>query len=279
MKLAVAVAVAGSAGIVVYQGYRAWLHAHREFANVPAKFQPPAPIDGHQALRLTTKSGLGIAASFVPPKNGTAVILAHGTDSNRTQLWGDAQVLAGAGFGVLALDWPGHGESEGEIHLGTPEREAFTACVDFLSQRDDVKQLGAYGFSHGGGLLAAFVPDEPRVTLLLTVNGWTDALEQMRYEYRRWGPIRQLPAMRASAQHIEHGNLRGIDVAAKLRGRKTLFIASANDEVVPPAMSAELASAAGSEARFVEGAQHMTFREHLKDWNSVLIGFFSVPAP
>jgi len=275
MRRFVIVLLAAAVALIAVQATRAYLSGHRDFERVPMKFEAPLPIEGHLTLKLKTKSGLGIAASFVPPKNGVAVIMGHGTDTNRTQLWADAATLTRAGIGIVALDWPGHGESEGEIHLGTAEREAFTACVDFLAGREDVTRIGAYGFSQGGGLLTAFVADEPRVTSLLAVNAWADSIEQQRYEYRRWGPIRQLPALAAIRTHVENGNLRSIEAAPRLKGRKTLFLASAEDEVVPMQMSQELAAAAGGRGRVIEGAHHTDFREHLPEWPKLLVEFFA----
>lgn len=276
-KIAAAFAIAGPAGVVGLQALRAWRTCQHDFLPAPIAFEAPSALDGHQVLSLRTAHGLKIAASFVPPKNGVAVIVGHGTGTNRVQLWADAQLLVAAGFGVLLLDWPGHGESEGQMVLGRGEREAFTACVDFLVARPEVKRVGAYGFSNGGALLAAFVPDEPRVSSLLAVNAYSDALEQTRYEYRGWGLIRQLPAVAATRSLIDGGNLVPRDAAPRLKGRKTLFIASLEDELVPPIMSAELAGAAGGEVRFVAGARHNEFRDEIGEWPKVLVGFFAEP--
>lgn len=277
LRLTAAFAIAGPVGVAGLQAFRAWRNIHADFRRLPRRFEAPTRLEGQQPLILRSAKGHEIGASFVPPKNGVAVIFGHGTGTTRVQLWADAELLVKAGFGVLLFDWPGHGESTGEMTIGGNERDAFTACVDFLAARTDVKRIGAYGFSNGAGLLSAFVPYEPRVTSLLAVNAWSDALEQTRYEYRRWGPIRQVPAVAAARTRIEGGNLVSRDAARLLKGRKTLFIASLEDELVPPIMSAELAGAAGSEVRFVVGARHNDYREKLGDWPRVLVGFFSEP--
>ncbi len=273
-KLAAAALVLLGAG-AGWKGYRAYRGGARDLEPIPTKFAAPFPIDGHQLVTLTTRGGLHIAASFVPPKNGVAVVLGHGAQGSRAQLWGDVQLLANAGYGALALDWPGLGESEGTVTLGRPEREAFTAAVDFLAARDDVKRIGAYGFSQGGGLFTAFVSDEPRVASLLAVNAWTDKVTQLRWAWRKWGPVQQLPVEWAVRARVEGGNMSALEAAPRLQGRKTLFIASSADETVDPSMSKELAAAARGQTRVAEGASHMGYREAMPDWGAVLTGFFA----
>ncbi len=275
LKLAFAVVLVAAVAVAGVQAMRAWQSTMGSFRPQGMKFAAPSPLQGVEPLTLKSSLGLKVAASWVPPRNGVAIIVAHGMSSNRTQLWEDARVLTAAGFGVLLFDWPGMGESEGQIVLGSHERAAFAACVDFLASRPEVQRIGAYGFSHGAALLAAFVPDEPRVSSLLAVNPWSDALEHQKFEYREWGPIRQWPATAAARRMIEGGNLAPLAAAPRLKNRKSLFIASAEDEAVPPQMSKDLAAAAGGELHLVPGASHFTFREKLGDWPALLTGFFA----
>lgn len=152
------------------QAVRATRDAVADFAPQPVRFVPPSKIAGHETVTLRAAGCEPVAASFVPPLNGTAVIVGHGTPGSRADLWSDVEILARVGFGVLALDWPGHGETGGRMRLGTPERDAFRAAVDFLASRDDVKHIGAYGFSNGGSLVVMGAADDPRVRAVLAVN-------------------------------------------------------------------------------------------------------------
>jgi pimeloyl-ACP methyl ester carboxylesterase len=266
-------AVAGVFGI---QAWRTWRYIRHTFAS---QAHPVAPLPG--AVAVTTRtfkraSGEAVAGFWVPPKNGAAILLVHGTDADRTQLWPELQTLGAAGFGVLAIDWPGSGESEGLPTIGTPEREAFTAAVDLLAHEPDVKHVGVLGFSQGASIAVVFAADEPRVEALLAVGAWTDALEQTHYEFRHGGVLRQWPAYFISRHYIEGGNVRPFDVAPRLRGRPSLFVCGADDDTVPPAMADALANRAGGTLWRIEGSGHLDFRKVAgAEWPKRLLAFFA----
>jgi pimeloyl-ACP methyl ester carboxylesterase len=272
----VALAVLGAVSVAGVEATRAARLQQAEYQRNPIHFTPPEPVDGVESFTLRTKSGVGIAASFVAPKNGVAVVVAHGSRGNRAQMWPDVVALVKGGFGVLAFDWPGQGESEGDVRLGETEHQAFTAAVDFLAARPDVQHIGAYGFSDGAGLSTLFAADDARVTSLVGAGTWSDLLEQIRYKYRhRWGVIRQWPAMHVARAAVG-GNVRPIDVAEKLRGRPTLFVSGSEDPTVPPWMSAELARATEGEVRLINGSGHASFRDGASPpWGEQLVTFFT----
>jgi len=254
--------------------WRAYREALSDFAPSPRAFVPPADPPGIESLALSTKSGYRVSASFFAPRNGVAVIVAHGTGS-RLDMWEDVKILVGAGYGVVAFDWPGSGESTGPIRFSGPEREAFGAVVDFLVARSDVRRIDAYGFSNGAALLTTFVADDPRVQRLLAVAPWADAIEHTRYEYRSWGWIRQWPAVFVVGEHIDGGNLRPVDAAQRLQGRRTLFVLGSTDDVVPPHMTARVAAAAGGDLKVIQGAGHCDLRQSARDWADTLVRFFA----
>jgi pimeloyl-ACP methyl ester carboxylesterase len=264
------------AGLFAVQSWRTWKYIRSTFTwqghPVPL---PPGEV---AATTRTFKraNGQTVAAFWVPPKNGAAVLLLHGTDSDRSQLWPELQALGAAGFGALAIDWPGSGESEGVQTLGTPEREAFTAAVDLLAHEPGVKHIGVLAFSQGASIAVQLCADEPRVEALLAVGAWTDALEQTHYELRHGGVLRTWPAYFIARHFIENGNYRPVDVAPRLRGRPSLFVCGSVDDVVPPAMADALANRAGGTLWRIEGSGHVNFREVAgAEWPKRLLGFFA----
>ena len=123
----------------------AWIGTHR-----PA--EPPDPADlgrPYTAVNVFTADGLDLTAWYVPSENGAAVI----TYPSRSGSDEQARMLADAGFGVLALDMRGYGESDGDPNAyGWASEPDLDAAVDFLARQPgvDPQRIGALGLSVGG---------------------------------------------------------------------------------------------------------------------------------
>ena len=103
-------------------------------------------------VTLTTKDGLALRASYVPSRNGAAVVLFP----DRAGTAAHGRMLARRGYGVLAVDTRGYGRSQGDPNVfgwgSTPDVDA---AVAFLASRPDVRdgRIGGLGLSVGGEVL------------------------------------------------------------------------------------------------------------------------------
>lgn len=120
---------------------------------------PPA---GFQEVSLTTTDGVDLKGWYAPPTNGTAILLLHGSTGSREDLRPYARMLADDGFGVLAIDLRGHGESGGDGNAfdwnGTRDVEAGIAFL----RGQNVSRIEGLGLSLGGEVLlgaASTLPD------------------------------------------------------------------------------------------------------------------------
>jgi pimeloyl-ACP methyl ester carboxylesterase len=110
----------------------------------------------HENVRVPMADGRKLSAWYVPSRNGAAVVVIHGSSGNRGRTVEHARMLARHGYGVLALDLPGNGQSDGRSNgLGSGAQPAVTAAVRYLARRPDVHdgRIGGLGLSLGAELL------------------------------------------------------------------------------------------------------------------------------
>jgi pimeloyl-ACP methyl ester carboxylesterase len=110
----------------------------------------------HEEVRVPMADGGELGAWYVPSRNRAAVVLIHGATGNRARVADRVQLLARHGYGVLAIDLPGHGESDGHSsELGANAQPAVDAALDYLQRRPDVDpaRIAGFGVSLGGEVL------------------------------------------------------------------------------------------------------------------------------
>jgi pimeloyl-ACP methyl ester carboxylesterase len=127
------------------------------------------PPERFEEVSLTTTDGVPLAAWYAPPENGAAIVLIHGATSNREAVRGYADALRKEGFGVLALDLRGHGESGGDgvNSFGWNGTEDVGAAVEYLSRQDGVSRIGALGLSLGGEVLLHAAASYPEIRAVM----------------------------------------------------------------------------------------------------------------
>jgi dipeptidyl aminopeptidase/acylaminoacyl peptidase len=264
LGLGVAAVAIGAAALVALRSYRTEAGVF-----VPRHWSVPKPSAGFPGLaEVSFQAGAGerIAGWYLPGANRAAVILLHGSGADRSSMLAEAEVLHGAGFGVLLYDSPGHGESSGEIHWHEPERRALRAAVDFLARRPDVDaaRIGALGFSMGAYLLAMYAADDARLRAVVIGGTPTGARVHLAWEYRRFGWLSQWPATWAVARAgMPLDDPTPIGSVGRIAPRPLLIVTGSDDQHVPPSMADELLAAAGAPKQLavIAGAGHGGYRD------------------
>jgi dipeptidyl aminopeptidase/acylaminoacyl peptidase len=201
-----------------------------------------------------------VSAWYAPGSNRAAIVLVHGTGADRSALLSETRLLAAAGFGVLALDLPGQGASEGRSHWGVPERHAIIAAADWLKDQAEVdpQRIGGYGFSMGAYVMsqAAVLSNGFRAVALAACPN--DVVEQNWVNSRQWGLLTQVPVYLALRLAGQPRDMLPKDIVGKIAPRGLLLIGGTLDSTVPPYMAEQLFKAAGTgkELWMMEGAGH-----------------------
>lgn len=116
----------------------------------------PASTAAAETVTLHAADGTRLDATwFAPPQPGPAVLLLHMLTRNHREWEATIPMLRAAGFGVLALDFRGHGSSGGTWTTGLSAlRQDVQAALDWLKRRADVQagRIGIAGSSLGATL-------------------------------------------------------------------------------------------------------------------------------
>jgi pimeloyl-ACP methyl ester carboxylesterase len=125
----------------------------------------------HEEVRIATDDGRKLAAWYVPSRNGAAVLLSHGSGGSRGRVPRHVRMLARHGYGVLALDNPGNGESQGHSNgFGDNAQTGIAAALDYLERRPDVEpgRIAGFGLSLGGEVLLEAAARDRRLTAVVS---------------------------------------------------------------------------------------------------------------
>jgi dipeptidyl aminopeptidase/acylaminoacyl peptidase len=249
----------------------------------PSRGPVRAPADS-AALGITdvsfpSRDGTTLRAWSVPSRNGAAVVLVHGSASDRSSLLPELRFLARDGFGILAFDLPGHGESGGKVTFGVQPAEAVQSAVDVVVKRPDVRdgRVGVAGFSYGGAVVARAAASDCRMRAVALIAAPADAIEQTKAEYAPYGRAAQIGAFAVySLRKIDLTGERAVNYVGKIAPRPVLVIGGAEDTTVPLSQTRALYDAAGEPKRFVliPHGSHGQFAEADSSYASALREFF-----
>lgn len=119
-----------------------------------------APADlAAVTVRLPVGATQAVAGWFARGTGRGVVLLLHGVRADRTQMLGRARFLRAAGYGVLLIDLPAHGESGGErISFGAREAAGVLAALRFLRGELPGEPIGVIGVSLGAAALVLSRP-------------------------------------------------------------------------------------------------------------------------
>lgn len=242
------IVVLGLAAIVASTAWRA-VSIVRPPRVSPDSLEIDAELPGSERVSFLAPDGVTLAGNFVPPRNGTLVVLVHGLFASRRQLLPEAQLLAAHGYGVLVFDNRAHGASGGSTATwGQRESGDVARAVDFVQQRAQVPagKIGLLGFSIGGTAVIREAIDDPRiggVVVEATYSSMGSEIEQM---FSKYGPFSKLPALWTAQAlgGLDYSELVAEDLVCQLQPRPLLLVYGSGDSDVPSDQAERMSSAA-----------------------------------
>ena len=243
-------------------------------------------LPGSELVSFRSHDGTRLAGTFVAPKNGAAVVLAHGLGSNRLQVLPEAKLLVDNGYGVLLFDLRDHGASEGALSTwGYLEGGDVQRAVDFVEQRTALPagRIGLLGFSIGGTAVVRAAVSDARVGPVILEADFRSVAAEFRYMFARFGPLSQLPALWAiQAAGIDLSAVEVDQLVPALQPRPLLLVYGTHDPAVPPTEADWMARAAGpaSSVLMVETAEHGGYMQSAPaEYSERLLSFLSAALP
>lgn len=109
-------------------------------------------LPGARDVSFRASDGVRLEGWYVPARNGATVILLHGSHGTRTDTLAHLRMLVAAGYGVLAYDARGDGQSAGQTNaLGWRGARDVAGAVTFLDRQPgiDRRRVAALGLSMG----------------------------------------------------------------------------------------------------------------------------------
>lgn len=217
---------------------------------------PPSPLlaapasTGIPDLRqvsFNSPDGLKLSAWYAEPTNGAAIVVTHGTNSDRSTMLPEVGMLKSAGYGVLAFDWPGLGLSEGTVRWDSQARRALSAAFDWVAAQPgvDAHKLGGLGFSIGGFVLTQLAAQDPRVRAVVLEAVPPTFDDYLQVHNRRWGTLSLYPARWAlRGTGLLDAQSAPLNLIHRISPRPILLLAGSGDQEIPARLVQKLYSAA-----------------------------------
>lgn len=223
-------------GIIIFVLYILFPVGMGIAALIPAHTPVGNPPEGFEEVTLLTDDGIQLEGWYQSPQNGTAVIVLHGSGGSRESVLPYIQLLTRNGYGVLAVDQRGHGESGGRTNrLGWQGTADVGAAVSYLENQPDVNHISGLGISMGGEVLLGAASTYPQIEKIVADGATRRSLSELLALESERPLVRNYTArvMFATVQVI--GGLKPplplIDSIMKAENTRFLFIAAGNNEM------------------------------------------------
>lgn len=236
-------------------------------------------------VRIETHDGAKLWAWYVPPTNGAAVVLRHGSGSTASDVLPHAGILAHSGYGVLMTDARGHGHSEGDaMDFGWFGDLDIEAAVSFLVTQPEVEpgRIAVVGLSMGGEEAIGAASADGRISAVVAEGASARTEEDKawfaeEYGWRGWVQVRLEWLQYAVADLISPASKpASLATSAAMIAPRRLLLVTAGARPDEGNAARFIQSQAGSHVMVwtVPGAEHAAGLDAEPDaWRAQVVGF------
>lgn len=191
-----------------------------------------------------------------------------------------ASMLAGEGFGVLAIDLRGHGESGGEGNGFDWEGTRDVAAAVAYLQEQNISLIGGLGTSLGGEVLLGATSAQPGLKAIVSDGATHRSIDDYLVLSSRQNLLR---SWTTRLMYASTGAFTGdpppvtiLDSVTAAQGTRLLLIAAGNEEQEIEYNTRFLEAAGDRTALWVvPGAEHTSaFGDHPAEYTAQITGFF-----
>lgn len=269
-------------GGISYKAALNVLHPKRlPLANTPLDFGLP-----YEEVSFRSMDGTPLSGWFIPGKERSSIILAHGYASNKAEMLDYADFLHRGGFSLFLFDFRASGASSGSMAtVGYHERGDLRAAIVYLRGRPELDpgRIGAMGVSMGAATVIITAAENTDLKAVVADSPFKSVDSVLGQSFERFFDLPRFPfaplAIFLSEVQARINTSQVVPLAevAKIAPRPLLIIHGEGDDTILPSDSQELFQAAGEpkELWLVPGAKHAEAHKVAKEaYEQRVLAFF-----
>ena len=140
-----------------------WALARLQLFLLPLLVVANNPSNGHvQTKHLTTSDGVNYTYDYVPAKSKSTVLFLHGFPSTRRDWQHQVANLSAAGYGVIAPDLLGYGDSDRPLNIKAYNLKRMSQHLMEIVDNEKVKTVVGVGHDWGSTSLSRAINWHPK---------------------------------------------------------------------------------------------------------------------
>ena len=126
----------------------------------------------YEDIEFESDDGTRLSGWYLDNEKDETVVVMHGYPADKGDMLSVITLLADD-FNVLAFDFRGLGESDGQTTLGSKETKDLDGAIDYLQDERGVEEVSLWGFSMGAGVALQVAPQRDEVIAVVSDSSFS----------------------------------------------------------------------------------------------------------